>query len=75
MKSNKKKKKRKLNLEIHYYKKTSYVAEAEISTCGFFALLKSEKNFITKDKRKVTCGNCKRTRIFKAELKHRKRKR
>jgi len=55
----------KLNLEMHFYRKDFYVAEAIISTCGFYAILTSEKKFITKDKRKVTCGNCKRTKIFR----------
>ena len=54
-------------MKIHYYKKppTGFdTGDCKYSACGFLAVL-NKCNFVTENRSKVACKNCRRTKLFK----------
>lgn len=52
-------------MKVHFFKCKSFIdGFPRTAACSFFLLLGEEK-FITKNKKKVTCENCKRTKLFR----------
>lgn len=56
-------------MKKHFFKRESYADSDEtVAACTFY-LLADKKDFVTKDRKKVTCKNCKRTKLFRGENK------